>query len=63
VTSRWPRKLIMPIRAVPERGPKAKKSVAFAIDPAGWSRGAETVDTARNRGHMGNPGAEDILHD
>lgn len=32
----------MPVRAVVERGPKAKKAVAFAVDWPGWSRGAKT---------------------
>ncbi len=36
----------MPIRAVLERGPKAKKFVAFAVDWPGWSRGAKTADGA-----------------
>ena len=36
----------MPVRAVVERGPKEKKSVAFAIDWPGWSRGAKTPDGA-----------------
>jgi len=36
----------MPIRVVLERGPKAKKSVAFAVDWPGWSRGAKTADGA-----------------
>jgi hypothetical protein len=36
----------MPIRVVVERGPKGKKSVAFAVDWPGWSRGANTSDTA-----------------
>ncbi|MGH9045969.1 MAG: hypothetical protein ACRDVW_01510 [Acidimicrobiales bacterium] len=36
----------MPIRVVLERGPKAKKFVAFAVDWPGWSRGAKTVDGA-----------------
>jgi hypothetical protein len=30
-----------------ERGPKDKKSVAFAIDWPGWSRGGKNVDLAR----------------
>ncbi len=34
----------MPIRVVLERGPKAKKFVAYAIDWPGWSRGARTPD-------------------
>jgi hypothetical protein len=36
----------MPIRVVLERGPKAKKFVAFAVDWSGWSRGAKTAETA-----------------
>jgi hypothetical protein len=36
----------MPMRVVLERGPKGKKSVAFAIDWPGWSRGAKTADGA-----------------
>ena len=32
----------MPIRTVLERGPKAKRVVAFAVDWPGWSRGAKT---------------------
>ncbi len=36
----------MPVRTVIERGPKERKSVAFAVDWPGWSRGAKTVDTA-----------------
>jgi len=36
----------MPIRVVLERGLKAKKFVAFAVDWPGWSRGAKTVDGA-----------------
>jgi hypothetical protein len=36
----------MPIRVVLERGPKAKKFVAFAVDWPGWSRGAKTADGA-----------------
>ena len=36
----------MPIRVVLERGPKAKKVVAFALDWPGWSRGAKTADGA-----------------
>ncbi len=36
----------MPIRAVLERGPKAKKFAAFAVDWPGWSRGAKTADAA-----------------
>jgi hypothetical protein len=36
----------MPIRVVIERGPKAKKCVAFAVDWPGWSRGGKTADAA-----------------
>jgi hypothetical protein len=36
----------MPVRVVLERGPKAKKFVAFALDWPGWSRGAKTADEA-----------------
>lgn len=36
----------MPVRTVVERGPKAKRFVAFSIDWPGWSRGAKTVETA-----------------
>jgi len=36
----------MSIRVVLEKGPKAKKFVAFAIDWPGWSRGAKTADAA-----------------
>jgi hypothetical protein len=36
----------MPIRVVLERGPKGKKSVAFAVDWPGWSRGAKTTEAA-----------------
>lgn len=36
----------MPIRVVLERGPKARKCVAFAVDWPGWSRGAKTADGA-----------------
>ncbi|KQX66234.1 hypothetical protein [Angustibacter sp. Root456] len=36
----------MPVRAVLQRGPKDKKSVAFAVDWPGWSRGAKTADQA-----------------
>ncbi len=46
----------MPVRTVIERGPKGKKSVAFAADWPGWSRGAksaalalETLDSYRQR--------------
>jgi hypothetical protein len=36
----------MPIRVVLQRGPKAKKFAAFAVDWPGWSRGAKTGDEA-----------------
>jgi hypothetical protein len=36
----------VPVRTVVERGPKAKKVVAFAIDWPGWSRGAKTPEVA-----------------
>jgi hypothetical protein len=36
----------MPIRTVIEHGPKDKRSVAFAVDWPGWSRGAKTADVA-----------------
>ena len=36
----------MPVRAVLERGPKAKRAVAFAVDWPGWSRGAKTPEEA-----------------
>lgn len=36
----------MAVRVVLERGPKAKKAVAFAVDWPGWSRGAKTADHA-----------------
>jgi hypothetical protein len=35
-----------PVRTVIERGPKGKRSVAFAIDWPGWSRGAKTAELA-----------------
>jgi hypothetical protein len=34
----------MPVNSVLERGPKGKKTVAFAIDWPGWSRGAKTPE-------------------
>jgi len=34
----------MPVRTVLERGPKGKKTVAFAVDWPGWSRGAKTPE-------------------
>lgn len=36
----------MAIRAVIERGPKDRKSAAYALDWPGWSRGGKTVDLA-----------------
>lgn len=36
----------MPVRAVVQRGPKSKRSVAFALDWPGWSRGAKTPEQA-----------------
>ena len=36
----------MPVRTVIERGPKGKRSVAFALDWPGWSRGAKTAELA-----------------
>ena len=36
----------MPVRTVIERGPKAKRSVAFSIDWPGWSRGARSAELA-----------------
>lgn len=36
----------MTVRVVIERGPKGKKSVAFAPDWPGWSRGAKTPELA-----------------
>jgi len=36
----------MPVRTVVQRGPKGKKSVAFALDWPGWSRGAKTAGAA-----------------
>ena len=36
----------MPVRTVIERGPKAKRSVAFAIDWPGWSRGTRSAELA-----------------
>ncbi len=36
----------MPVRTVIERGPKGRKSVAFAVDWPGWSRGAKTPELA-----------------
>jgi hypothetical protein len=36
----------MAVRTVIERGPKGKKSVAFAVDWPGWSRGARSAEVA-----------------
>ena len=36
----------MPTRTVIERGPKDKRSVAFALDWPGWNRGAKTAELA-----------------
>ncbi len=36
----------MPVRVVVERGPKNRRSVAFAVDWPGWSRGAKTAELA-----------------
>jgi hypothetical protein len=36
----------MPVHTVIDRGPKGKKSVAFAADWPGWSRGAKTAEVA-----------------
>jgi hypothetical protein len=36
----------MPVRTVIERGPKAKRSVAFSLDWPGWSRGAKSAELA-----------------
>ena len=36
----------MSIRTVIERGPKGKRSVAYALDWPGWSRGAKSPDQA-----------------
>jgi hypothetical protein len=36
----------MPVRTVIERGPKARKAVAFALDWPGWSRGARSPEEA-----------------
>jgi hypothetical protein len=37
---------LVPVRTVVQRGPKGKKSVAFAVDWPGWSRGAKTPEAA-----------------
>ncbi|MGZ8800887.1 MAG: hypothetical protein ACXWXF_13080 [Aeromicrobium sp.] len=36
----------MPVHTVVDRGPKGKRSVAFAADWPGWSRGAKTSELA-----------------
>jgi hypothetical protein len=36
----------VPVRAVVERGPKNKRSVAFSTEWPGWSRGAKTAELA-----------------
>jgi hypothetical protein len=36
----------MPVRTVIEHGPKDKRSVAFAVDWPGWSRGAKSAELA-----------------
>jgi hypothetical protein len=36
----------VPVRTVIERGPKEKRSVAFALDWPGWNRGAKSADLA-----------------
>jgi len=36
----------VPVRTVIDRGPKGKRSVAFALDWPGWSRGAKTEEVA-----------------
>jgi hypothetical protein len=36
----------MAVRTVVQQGPKNKRSVAFALDWPGWSRGAKTADDA-----------------
>jgi hypothetical protein len=36
----------MTVRTVVQRGPKEKKTAAFAVDWPGWSRGAKTPDAA-----------------
>ena len=36
----------MSVRTVIDRGPKGKKTVAFALDWPGWSRGAKTDEVA-----------------
>lgn len=39
----------MAVRSVVDRGPKAKKVVAFALDWPGWSRGAKTAELATEK--------------
>ena len=36
----------MPVRTVTEHGTQDKRSVAFALDWPGWSRGAKTAEDA-----------------
>jgi hypothetical protein len=36
----------VPVRTVVERGPKAKKAVAFSLDWPGWSRGGRSAELA-----------------
>jgi len=36
----------MPVQTVIDRGPKGKRSVAFALEWPGWSRGAKTAELA-----------------
>ena len=45
----------MPVRTVIQRGPKGKKSAAFAIDWPGWSRGAKTPEDAVHTLEMYRP--------
>ena len=42
----------MAVRTVVERGPKGKRSVAYAIDWPGWSRGAGSPELALERLEM-----------
>jgi hypothetical protein len=37
---------VRPVRTVIERGPKGKRSAAYAVDWPGWSRGAKTAEVA-----------------
>ncbi len=39
----------MPVRTVIEHGPKGKRSVAFALDWPGWSRGAKNAELAQDK--------------